>query len=129
MYQSPNQLLPLRRTARRRTNSNMAAASPSVRDRVLELLASHPDGLTDGLLFNITLVSLIHPSKSALSLPRRHSSAMLTEAFGSDAMGRSVLPVLNSMMQANRLSSMMLESGGIIFRLVDEQVSWADSIR
>jgi hypothetical protein len=41
---------------------------------------------------------------------------------GADALGKSVMPVLNTMMQGNRLNSFTLEGGGILFKLVEEQV-------
>jgi hypothetical protein len=37
-------------------------------------------------------------------------------------MTKGVLPALNFLMQANRLNSVQLESGGILFTLVEEEV-------
>mmetsp|Transcript_64725 Transcript_64725/g.146019 ORF Transcript_64725/g.146019 Transcript_64725/m.146019 type:complete len:329 (-) Transcript_64725:27-1013(-) len=74
----------------------MAAAPASVKQAVLDLLASSARGVTD---------------------------EMLTEKFGLERMQSLVLPVLNTMMQANRLNSRAAEGGGVLFTLVDEQVA------
>lgn len=73
--------------------ASMSVGQAAVRDRVLALLGHYPGGVTDG---------------------------QLTAEFGQLEV---VLPVLNSMMQANRLNSMQLATGGILFRLVEEQVN------
>jgi DNA-directed RNA polymerase III subunit RPC6 len=65
-------------------------------NKVVHFLSSHPDGLTD---------------------------AMLTSHFGLQTMQGVVLPILNQLMQSNRLKSVQLETGGILFQLVEEQTA------
>ena len=68
----------------------------STKTQVLNQLSAKPEGVTD---------------------------TELMSHFGAAAMKDSVLPVLNQLMQANRLKSVQLEAGGILFQLVEEQIA------
>jgi len=95
----------------------MAAASNQ--EKLLSLLAQTPDGMTDGAnILRMTTVPLNSPSLSACFI---HPLGMLSDHFGAGAM-QSLLPVLKSLMMSNRLNAMQLESGGTLFKLVEEEV-------
>ena len=67
-----------------------------IKTQVIELLGRHPNGVTD---------------------------EMLTSKFGMQSMKAAALPVLNQLIQSNRLKATSLKGGGLRFMLVEEELA------